>query len=95
MLLSQETTDGLSTSTSSNIEIGVANQGGIQDTRKQEATESSHRSTIPKLKDIPPKLYPQILYLYFHYLSPFQATPCNGGEIISIVILYLKLIVIK
>ena len=33
-----------------------------------------------KLKDIPAKLYPRILYLYFHYLSPFQATPWNKVE---------------
>ena len=47
-------------------ELGVANQEGIQEHRQEESMG-------------PPKLYPQILYLYFHYLFPFQTTPCNIG----------------
>ena len=46
--------------------LGVANEEGIQDLIRQEVVMSSRYYVEPKLNGIPSKLYPQILYLYFH-----------------------------
>ena len=50
---------------------------------QQEETKLSCRCSKRKYENILSKLYPHIGYLYFHDLSPFQATPCNGVEVSS------------
>ena len=49
---------------------------------QQEETKLSCRCSKRKYENILSKLYPHIGYLYFHDLSPFQATTLNKVEII-------------